>query len=140
MANGLQASGSDGVLASAVPITDHELVLARSVPPGVETGIVGPDGLLRRAVANNELTRLVGVTTLASFRDARVRLLRRDGGQCQVDYVGGDHAEAARLGFRQLGQSEWEARWVLAEEVTHRTRLERDYPQPRPAEVLSGVS
>jgi len=51
-----------------------------------------------------------------------------------IDYIGGDHGEAARLGFRQLGQSEWEPRWVSTAEVTNRTRLERDHARPRPAE------
>lgn len=146
VANGLHAAAGALPLARAVAVNDHEHVLARlpqaeraAQPDQVDGQPAGVDGLVRTVVANESLTRVVGVATLASYRDARVRLLRRSGTHSLVDYVGGDHAEAARLGFRQLGQSEWEPRWVPGAEITNRTRLERSHPLPREAEELSVV-
>ena len=140
VANGMFAVTTEGEQYGAVMVNDHEHVL--TWPPRVlVTGSeqAGPDGMMRIAVDNKVLTRLLGVATLAHWQGARVRLLRRYEGKSMIDYVGGDPAEAAQLGFRQLGQGEWETRWVPADQVEHRTRMEREYPMPRAAEQLAGA-
>ena len=58
-----------------------------------------------------------------------MKVLQRAAGQSLVDYIDDSPATAAELGFRQLGQGQWQQRWVLDSELESVGSWEREYPR-----------
>lgn len=114
LCNGKNLVGADGRLTPVQELDDDQLLL-----------LTDHD---RRLVPRAEFGRPVALTTIGHWGTARVQLLRSDGNRLLVDYLGDSPAEASTLGFTQLGQGEWEPRWVPEAAVTDRTEYRRSYP------------
>jgi len=126
LAHGLHAT-VDGRSYPAAIVSPTEHVICRTAAHPSEAG---PDGAVRTVVANHAITALTGYATLALWQGLRVRLLRVEGAEALVDCVGAEPTAAEALGFRQLGQGEWECRWVPYAEVVGQVQLEWSYPLP----------
>ncbi|OYN98719.1 hypothetical protein CGZ95_11570, partial [Enemella evansiae] len=113
LCNGKYLLGSDGSATPVQELDDEQLLLL--------------DGPVRRLVPRAEYGRPVALTTIGRWGSARVQLLRTEQNRVLVDYLGDSLDEASALGFVQLGQGEWEPRWVPEAAVTDRTEYRRAY-------------
>jgi hypothetical protein len=125
--NGAFATLSDGNVFEAVPLTDRfTLLVARgAAPDGFQPA---HDGTARIQVANEHIVSITGLTTVGLWQSLPVQLLERSGTSVLIDYAGDDVASAARAGFLQINQGQWQPRWVDAAEITNVQTLERAYP------------
>jgi|GEM_PF-2707158 len=127
--NGHFAVLGDGTRFPVVPLNDREVVLVDRSGTVREGFTVGDDGVGRRVVPIGEVTRYLGVVTVGQWRGVTVKVLQRAAGQSLVDYIDDSPVTAAELGFRQLGQGQWQQRWVLDSELESVGSWEREYPR-----------
>ncbi|NNG19693.1 hypothetical protein HJ590_08890 [Naumannella sp. ID2617S] len=81
----------------------------------------------RQVVSRDRISGLTGLTTIGTWGDARVQVLRSDGAAVLVDYLGDSLEEAEQLGFVQLNQGEWEPRWLPDAAISNRSEFCRSY-------------
>lgn len=131
IALGPQAVLADGGRWSTVMLNDREAVLidrSGALPPGF---VQAADRTARRVVGLGSITSFVRTATTALWRGARVLVLATSGGHALVDFADQDPDLASGLGFVQLGQGQWQQRWVSGSELTGWQTWERTHPQGR---------
>jgi hypothetical protein len=128
--NGLYAVMPDGVGYETVTLTQTHSVLVAHGATAPEQFLACLDGSRRLVVGNGQISDLVGVSSLATWRGATVHLLYRYGDSVLVDYADVPRALALSLGFGHIAQGHWLPQWVSFGELTHVRETERTYPVP----------
>lgn len=128
--NGLYAVMPDGVGYETVTLTQTHSVLVAYGAAAPEQFLPCPDGSHRLVVANGQISDLVGVSSLATWRGARVHMLYRYQDSVLVDYADVPRSLALRLGFGHIAQGHWLPQWVPFGELTHIHETERTYAVP----------
>src|SRR5690606_31594201 len=132
VALGPQAVLADGSRWSTVVLNDREVVLvdrSGALAPGF---IEAADRTGRRVAALPEIASFLRTATTALWHGARVLVLARSGAHVLIDCVDEAPDAATGLGFVQLGQGQWQQRWVPGTELTAWQTWERTYPQDPP--------
>ncbi|MDN5727736.1 MAG: hypothetical protein L0G99_17675, partial [Propionibacteriales bacterium] len=129
--NGHFAVMPDESVFQAIALTEREHVLIARGPQAPEFFTEVGDGTHRFVVQNDQIDRIVGVKTMGTWQGARVTVLGRVRQNALVDYADPWPQQAARLGFSQLNQGQWQQRWVPMSEVADITEWEREYGRPR---------
>lgn len=125
---GPQAILADGSRWPTVVLNDREAVLidrSGALPSGFAEAA---DGSARRITELAEMASLVRTATTALWHGVRVLVLATSGAHALVDFADQDPAAAASLGFVQLGQGQWQQRWVPGTDLTGWQTWERTYP------------
>lgn len=134
--NGLYAVMDDGNGYETVTLTETHSVLVAYGVAAPEEFIVSPDGSHRLVVSNYDIADMVGVASVARWRNAEMQVLNRYGQNVLVDYADGSRAQAQALGFGQIAQGHWAPQWVPFADLTDVREVEHAYPVPRPASAV----